>query len=160
MTFAANADIFHAAAYDSLGRVRQFVEEQGVSPSAPDKDGHTPLHYAAKNGNDSMIEYLGSRGADPLAAGGTAQMLPIHWAAAAGKLNSIHALLRIAIRSSKSDDVGARMVAARDSRGATPLIVAVQVRRTAGKRHERLGTLDIVSYTYAYVSVCVFTRDC
>ena len=136
VSFAAQADIFHAAAYGSLGRVRQLVEAEGVSPSAADGQGHTALHYAAKNGNSSMIDYLGACGADPLAAGGTAKMLPIHWAAAAGKLNAMHALLGVANKSRSRDDVAARMVAARDSRGATPLMVAVQVREREREREK------------------------
>jgi hypothetical protein len=47
-----------------LNAVRYLVEEQGADVNLPDAWGHTPLHYAAVRGDNSLIKYLVSQGAD------------------------------------------------------------------------------------------------
>ena len=47
-----------------LNSVRYLVDEHGVDVNLPDAWGYTPLHYAAVRGDNSLIEYLVSRGAD------------------------------------------------------------------------------------------------
>jgi len=54
----------HCAVQDNdLGRVRELVES-GVDPNAFDDIGKTPLHYACKNENFTIAEYLLEHGAD------------------------------------------------------------------------------------------------
>ena len=47
-----------------LPAVQFLVEEQGADPSQPDGWGYTPLHYASIRGDNALIEYLVSKGAD------------------------------------------------------------------------------------------------
>ena len=68
---AANS---HRHAPDSwLPAVRYLVEEMGADPDARDHDGYSVIHHAASRGDNEMIEYLISKGADPLAVARTGQ---------------------------------------------------------------------------------------
>ena len=44
--------------------VKYLVEEHGADVSVPNSWGYTPLHYAAARGDNELIEYLVSKGAD------------------------------------------------------------------------------------------------
>jgi ankyrin repeat protein len=60
--FAGNA---HRHAPDGwLPAVKYLVEELGADVNARDNDGYTPLHHAAARGDNEMILYLVSKGAD------------------------------------------------------------------------------------------------
>lgn len=60
--FAANA---HSHAPDSwLPAVRYLVEEHGAHVNARDLNGYSPVHHAASRGDNELIEYLVSQGAD------------------------------------------------------------------------------------------------
>ena len=60
--FAANA---HEHAPDGwVPAVRYLVEELGADVNARDENGYTALHHAASRGDDDLIRYLVSRGAD------------------------------------------------------------------------------------------------
>lgn len=77
---APNASPIHAAAgggYQGLGAfsvrnkpdqflpaVKYLVEEHGADVNLPDSWGYRPLHYAAARGDNELIEYLVSQGAD------------------------------------------------------------------------------------------------
>jgi uncharacterized protein len=50
-----------------LPAARYFLEELGVDVNIRDADGFTALHHAAARGDNAMIEYLVSRGADVMA---------------------------------------------------------------------------------------------
>ena len=47
--------------------VRYLIEELGVDVNARDHEGNTALHHAAARGDNEMIEYLVSKGADVMA---------------------------------------------------------------------------------------------
>jgi ankyrin repeat protein len=47
-----------------LPSVKYLVEEKGADVNLPDGWGYTPLHYAASRGDNAMIEYLVSKGAN------------------------------------------------------------------------------------------------
>ena len=47
-----------------LAAVKFLVEEQGADVNVRDAWGYTPLHYAAVHGDNDLIEYLVSKGAD------------------------------------------------------------------------------------------------
>jgi uncharacterized protein len=60
--FAGNA---HRHAPDSwLAAVKYLVEDLGLDVNARDNDGYTPLHHAAARGDNDVILYLVSKGAD------------------------------------------------------------------------------------------------
>lgn len=60
--FAGNA---HRHAPDAwLAAVKYLVEELGADVNARDFNGYTPLHHAAARGDNEMIMYLVSKGAD------------------------------------------------------------------------------------------------
>ncbi len=60
--FAGNA---HRHAPDGwMPSLKYLVEELGADVNARDNDGYTPLHHAAARGDNEMILYLMSKGAD------------------------------------------------------------------------------------------------
>lgn len=60
--FAANA---HRHVPDAwLPAMRYLVEELGADVNARDHNGYAPLHHAAARGDNTLIEYLVSQGAD------------------------------------------------------------------------------------------------
>lgn len=60
--FAGNA---HRYAPDGwMPSLRYLVEELGADVNARDNNGYTPLHHAAARGDNEMIRYLVSKGAD------------------------------------------------------------------------------------------------
>jgi ankyrin repeat protein len=61
--FAGNAHRF--APTGMMAAVKYLVEEIGADVNAEDEDGSTALHNAASRGDNEMIEYLVSKGADP-----------------------------------------------------------------------------------------------
>ena len=63
--FAANSHRIHPAGW--MPAVKFLVEEIGADVNARDHDGNTALHHAAARGDNEMILYLVSKGADPKA---------------------------------------------------------------------------------------------
>ncbi len=60
--FAANSHRNHPAGW--MPAVKYLIEELGVDVNARDHEGNTALHHAAARGDNEMIEYLISKGAD------------------------------------------------------------------------------------------------
>jgi ankyrin repeat protein len=56
-----------------LPAVRFLVEELGADVNARDHNGYTPLHHAASRGDNELIRYLVSKGADPKAVARSGQ---------------------------------------------------------------------------------------
>ena len=68
---AANS---HRHAPDAwMPSVKYLVEELGADPAARDHNGYSVIHHAASRGDNEMILYLISKGADPLAIARTGQ---------------------------------------------------------------------------------------
>ena len=69
--FAGNA---HRHAPDAwLAAAKYLVEELGADVNARDNDGYTPLHHAAARGDNELIRYLVSKGADVTAVARSGQ---------------------------------------------------------------------------------------
>ncbi len=60
--YAGNGHRIHPAGW--LPAVKYLVEELGADVNARDHEGNTAAHYAAARGDDEMLLYLVSRGAD------------------------------------------------------------------------------------------------
>ena len=60
--FAANSH--HFAETGMLPAVKYLVEEAGADVNAVDADGNTAVHHAAARGDNEMIQFLVSKGAD------------------------------------------------------------------------------------------------
>jgi ankyrin repeat protein len=60
--FAANSHRIHPAGW--MPAVKYLVEDIGLDVNARDHDGNTALHHAASRGDNEMILYLLSKGAD------------------------------------------------------------------------------------------------
>jgi ankyrin repeat protein len=56
-----------------LAAVKFLVEELGADVNARDHNGYTPLHHAAARGDNELILYLISKGADPTAVARSGQ---------------------------------------------------------------------------------------
>ena len=68
---AANS---HRHAPDAwMPAVKYLVEELGADPAARDHNGYSVIHHAASRGDNEMILYLISKGADPLVVARTGQ---------------------------------------------------------------------------------------
>ena len=68
---AANS---HRHAPDAwMPAVKYLVEELGADPAARDHNGYSVIHHAASRGDNEMILYLISKGADPLVIARTGQ---------------------------------------------------------------------------------------
>lgn len=57
-------NIWVAAGDGDLGRVRELIENQSISPNVPDSFTYTPMHAAASYGHLDILTYLISRGGD------------------------------------------------------------------------------------------------
>jgi len=60
--FAANAHRHVPGGW--MPAIRYLVEELGMDVNARDHNGYSPLHHAAARGDNQLIEYLVSQGAD------------------------------------------------------------------------------------------------
>jgi hypothetical protein len=65
--------VWRGAPGGRMPALKYLVEELHADVNARDLDGYTPLHHAAARGDNEMIQYLVSKGADPLAVARTGQ---------------------------------------------------------------------------------------
>ncbi|KAF7312310.1 Ankyrin [Mycena indigotica] len=57
-------NLWIAAGDGDLNRVRHLIEQESLSPNAPDEFTYTPMHAAASYGHLHVLEYLISKGGD------------------------------------------------------------------------------------------------
>jgi palmitoyltransferase ZDHHC13/17 len=108
-------DVWRAAAYGNLEKLKQFLEEDNYEKiDAKDSNGFRALQWAALNNRVQIAEYLLDRGAEVNACDDEKQTA-LHWAAVRGALPVAELLLR---RRAKMH--------AQDCRGYTCAHVAAQ----------------------------------
>ena len=73
-------DILDAAKEGTVGDVRYFIEQRGISVNARHKNGNTPLHFAAAYNHVEVLDYLISKGA-LINATNVLGSTPLHYAA-------------------------------------------------------------------------------
>jgi ankyrin repeat protein len=109
---AFGGEIHSAAMAGDLEKVKMLVKTDPELVLSKDKQGLTPLHWAAQNGPTEMVEFLLAHKAD-VNAKGDRGTTPLHMAQALGHLDTVKLLL------ANNAEVNAR-----DNYGRTPLFVA------------------------------------
>ena len=87
----ANQAIFQAISKNDINAVIQSVK-QGALINAPDRFGHTPIHYAAYKGNARIVDYLLNNGGNPNIRG-RHESTPLHSAAWGKNMQVLELLL-------------------------------------------------------------------
>ena len=123
---ACSATAWHyAAGAGNVTELQQLIQTQPQNINQTDKDGFTPLHYAAYEGREAAIEILLDNGANTVINqadndGGT----PFYWAAFSGSVAAMAILL---------------------DRGATINLNQTEMREmTPLHRAARMGNLDVM----------------
>lgn len=108
-TPVAIIDIFSASAYGDFDKLRNFVENDGVSVSQPDGNGYYALQWAALNNFADAVQYIIQRGGDVNASDNVGQTA-LHWAAVRGSIAAADVLLQNGARVEAVDVNGYRAV--------------------------------------------------
>ena len=109
----AQAALVHDdAAKGDLARVKALIAQKPSLVNARDKDGATPLHYAAAKGDAEIIRFLLSKKAD-VGACKKDGVTPLHVAVALGHKDAVEALLKAKANPN-----------AKDKKGRTPITLA------------------------------------
>ncbi|KAK4774180.1 hypothetical protein SAY87_029199 [Trapa incisa] len=111
-------DVYTAAAYGQMEKMRRLVESEGASVAEPDGLGYYALQWAALNNKTVVAQYIIEHGGDVNAADHIGQTA-LHWSAVRGSVQAAELLLR----------EGARVNAA-DVHGYLPTHVAAQYGQT------------------------------
>ncbi len=109
----SDAPVADAAMSGDVGLVKVLLQ-RGADVSAAQGDGMTALHWAARGGNDELVQVLIYAGANLAATTRLGGYTPLHMAAGGGRADVIELLL----------DAGADPHAATTSGAATPLHLA------------------------------------
>ena len=102
-TAAQSQDVFDLLRKGDVAAVKALVEKSPQLVEARDKDGDTPLHYAAYGGNVELVNYFVDKGAK-LELRDAQQKTPLHLAAMYDRKDAVAALLkRGAVLETKDD---------------------------------------------------------
>uniref|UniRef100_A0A7N0RGC7 S-acyltransferase n=1 Tax=Kalanchoe fedtschenkoi TaxID=63787 RepID=A0A7N0RGC7_KALFE len=98
-------DVYTAAAYGDLDKLRKLVEGEGCSVSEPDGIGYYALQWAALNNRAAAAQYIIEHGADVNAMDHTGQTA-LHWSAVRGGIQVAELLLQEGARVNAADMYG------------------------------------------------------
>lgn len=87
-------DIFAAAQLGKTEQIRALIESGRARVTDKDKEGVTPLHWAAINGRAEACTYLLEEGAEVNAIGGKIRSTPLHWASRKGLVHIMDILIQ------------------------------------------------------------------
>ncbi|KAK6525995.1 hypothetical protein TWF281_011036 [Arthrobotrys megalospora] len=104
----------HIAAYFGLREYITQLLREGANPESEDKEGRTPLLWAAERGHIDVVKLLLCEGADLEARDGKWRQTPLSWAAERGNIDIVRLLLC----------EGADLEGKDGERGQTPLVWA------------------------------------
>ncbi|KAK9073813.1 hypothetical protein SSX86_006407 [Deinandra increscens subsp. villosa] len=98
-------DVYTAAAYGDLEKLRNLVDSEGCSVTKPDDLGYRALQWAALNNRVAAAQYILERGADVNAVDLTGQTA-LHWSAVRGSIQVADLLLEDGARVNAADIYG------------------------------------------------------
>ncbi|KVI00518.1 Ankyrin repeat-containing protein [Cynara cardunculus var. scolymus] len=98
-------DVYTAAAYGDLEKLKNLVETEGCSVNTPDDLGYRALQWAALNNRAAAAQYIIERGADVNAVDLTGQTA-LHWSAVRGATQVADLLLEEGARVNAGDIYG------------------------------------------------------
>ncbi|KAM0031081.1 putative protein S-acyltransferase [Helianthus debilis subsp. tardiflorus] len=98
-------DVYTAAAYGDMEKLRNLVEFEGCSVTKPDDLGYRALQWAALNNRVAAAQYILERGADVNAVDLTGQTA-LHWSAVRGSVQVADLLLEEGARVNAADIYG------------------------------------------------------
>ncbi|CAH1449139.1 unnamed protein product [Lactuca virosa] len=98
-------DIYTAAAYGDLEKLRNLVETEGCSINKPDDQGYRALQWAALNNRVAAAQYIVEHGADVNAVDVSGQTA-LHWSAVRGAIQIADLLLEEGARVNAADVFG------------------------------------------------------
>ncbi|XP_078436060.1 putative protein S-acyltransferase 23 isoform X2 [Wolffia australiana] len=112
-------DVFSAAAYGDLPKLRKFVEEDKASLANPDGNGYYALQWAALNNFADVVLYIVEHGGNVNAADNM-QQTALHWAAVRGSIAAADVLLDCGARLEAVDLFGYRILKRWITTGGVP----------------------------------------
>ncbi|KAJ7544664.1 hypothetical protein O6H91_09G088600 [Diphasiastrum complanatum] len=117
-------DVYTAAAYGVLDKLRRLVEQGGCSVSVPDAGGYYALQWSALNNRAAAAQYLLENGADVNAVDQTGQTA-LHWSAVRGSIQVAELLLQNGANLEIADSHGYRITHVAAQYGQTALLYHV-----------------------------------
>ena len=76
------------------------------NPNAPDKDGVTPIHWAAREGYTEIVKILARLTHNPKNSPNIFGVTPIHWAASEGNTEIVKILAHLTDNPNAPDNLG------------------------------------------------------
>ena len=130
------SDLFSAVRYGHHAAARKLLLSNPEFVNEYDSQGYTCAHWASKKGDVEMMKLLSEfKGSFSLPTLNESRMLPIHWGASDGKVDSIRYILTnyqqyqatITTSDTSPDSVVTMSsINAQDSNGYTPVMIATQ----------------------------------
>jgi len=121
----------------SIEMVKTLLQA-GAKVDSTGEEGVTPLHQAARNGRDDIVEELLQAGAKVDVRMTWHGFTPLHWAVRDGTLDTVKALLKQRSQMTVSANQPNSIVNVTDRHGETPLIFALK----ANPRKDRVKIVE------------------